>query len=577
MNGSLVSSSEHQDKATRSTERRTLALRLSFMVVAILLPALLASFAAPSAFGQGFKVTDLDAPGNVNGTYPLGLNTAGAVVGEYENSTGGTSGFYYNGTSFTELSYGGQNFTRGNGINDSNVVVGDFFGSDGLYHGFTYISGTFQQYDVGVESNVSTSLFGINKAGDFVGSWVPLETQVEEGFISPGGRGGKVTSFYAAGTDSTYAYAIDSSDNAVGAYVDTKGVTHCFARQAANGVITTIDYPGSIATVCYGINDSGLITGTYTNKSGLSYGFTYAVKTKTFAPTDFAGTRGVNSKGAYAGWYWGVDGFPSGYLAVPQAFNLTAVKLPNSKSSFLNGVNNANVGVGSYVDSSGAQHGLMATLTTIKAIDDPKGPTVCYAINSGNVVVGDYFDSGGNPHGFQYSNGTFSDIPGPSDALSSDATGINDAGVVVGDYFSGNDRTHHGFIYQNGQYTVVDVPAALATFSGGINKSGLATFSWIDFDGYRQSSLYNGSTFTLINVPGAAITQAQGINSAGNIVFFWSDPYGVGHAALKEGNSYYVFDEPKGTNAAGAGINDSNLIVGSFTLTGGLELFYGTM
>jgi len=542
----------------------------------ILLTTLVALFSSPAALAQGFKVTSLNAPGNVGGTYPLGVNSSGAVVGEFVNSSNATVGFYYSGGTFTNLSFGGENYTRGNGINDSNIVVGDFFGSDNLYHGYTYINGTFLQYDAGVESGVSTSLFGINKPGDFVGSWVPHETGVEEGFISVGGRGGTVTSFYASGTDTTYAYAIDSSDNTVGAFVDTSNVTHGFYR-ASNGSISSIDYPGAIATVCYGIN-SGIVTGTYTNTSGLPYGFTYVVKTKTFAPTDFAGTRGINSKSAYSGWYWGVDGVPSGYLAVPQKFNLTAVKVPNSQQSSLNGVNKANIAVGTYLDSGGSQHGMAISTKIFKTIDDPKGKTVCYGINSHNVVVGDYFDNQGNPHGFMYNGATFTDIPGPPDALSSDATGINDSGVIVGDYFSGNDRTHHGVLYSSGQYTKLDVPGATATFSGGINNGGQATFFWVDPAGYRQSSLYNGSSFSSINVPGAAVTVAQGINTAGDIVFYWYDPYGVGHAALKQGSSYYVFDEPKGTNAGAAGINDSDVFVGSFVPAGGSvpEAFYGT-
>ena len=64
---------------------------------------------------------------------------------------------------------GSDNYTRALGINDSGEVVGDFLDSDGVtYHGFTYVKGTYKQYDVG--GNVSTSIFGVNAAGDFAGA-----------------------------------------------------------------------------------------------------------------------------------------------------------------------------------------------------------------------------------------------------------------------------------------------------------------------------------------------------------------------------------------------------------------------
>jgi uncharacterized membrane protein len=202
-------------------------------------------------------------------------------------------------------------------------------------------------------------------------------------------------------------------------------------------------------------------------------------------------------------------------------------------------------------------------------IDDPSGvSTICFAINSTNHIVGDYFDTSGNPHGFEYSAGKFTDIPGPSEALSSDASGINDAGEIAGDFFSSTDRTHHGFVLKAGEYKQLDPPGSTNTFGGGINTAGLVAFFWVDAKGYVQSSLYNGKKFTSIDVPGAASTYAQAVNTAGDIVFFVFDPYGVEHAALKKGNAYFIFDDPKGSQAAATGINDSNLIVGFYTPTG---------
>ena len=546
---------------------------LRFRLTALLLLAPIAIlFSSRNASAQGFQMTQLIVPGAQSAsTFPLGVNTAGAVVGYYTNSSGALEGFLYSSATYTALSYpGATGYTRAGGINDSSIVVGDYqINGDDVIHSYTYSGGTYTPYSD--YKGLSTSLFGINNAGDKVGA-VGGNGAVE-GYIDAGGQ---LTAFYASGTDATYVYGINSSLEVVGEFFDSSNNFHGFSR-TSSGVITQLDYPGARDTVCYGITNGGVITGTYINSSGLPYGFTYSKGT--FKTTDFAGTRGINNNGAYDGLYWGVDGAGQAYLAVPQAFKLTGVKIPKSQQGSLTGVNKAQAAVGSYVDSTGKAHGMMATLTTLKNIDDPKGvTTICFGINSSNVIVGDYSDTNGNPHGFEYKAGVFTDIPGPSDALSSDATGINDAGEISGDFYSGTDQLHHGFLLKNGQYTQLDVPGAVETFGAGINASGSMTFFWVDFSGYIQSSLYNGTNYTTIDVPGAASTYAQSINTAGDIVFLWFDPYGIEHSALKKGTAYFVFDFPNGSNTAARGINDSGLLVGSYDPSGQTapQPYYGT-
>jgi hypothetical protein len=535
-------------------------------VTLLFVAAFLMLLSTSSALGQGFKMTQLNPPGFQAGTaIPYGVNASEAVVGFGTATSGATVGFLYSGGKYTTLDFPKKNtFTRASGINDSNEIVGDWYeASANTYHGYTYVNGTYQQYDVG--GKVSTSIFGVNSAGHFAGAEGHQgSTGFVKGFIYTGS--GNPTEFFASGKDATYVYAINSSDEVVGEYLDSSNVAHGFYRSAA-GKITAIEYPGATQTVAYGINDAGEITGTYINASNLPYGFTY-IKGK-YASTDFAATRGINSKGAYVGFYWGVDGVPSGYLASPQAFTLSTVKIPDEQEGFLYGVNKDDVSVGAYVDTSGQEHGMMVSDGKVTNIDDSNGvQTICFAINSANHIVGDYIDTNGNPHGFEYVAGKFTDISGPSGALSDDATGINDAGEISGDFYSGSDSTHHGFLFKGGKYTELDPPGSTNTFGAGINASGNATFFWVDSKGYVQSSLYNGKTFTSINVPGVASSYAQGINTAGDIVFVVYDPYGVGHSALKQGSSYFVFDDPKGFNAAAGGINDGGLIVGYYTPTG---------
>lgn len=552
-------------RPTRSSQDLHFKLaRLLFLV------PFLGMLSTQSALGQGFKTSRLNPPSAYTAS-ALGLNTSQAVVGQYEDeNTGATLGFLYAGGKYTVLNPPGSanTFARGNGINDSETVVGDFFGTDNFYHGYIYVKGTYTQWDIDL-GKVTTSLFGINNSGDCVGSWVPTTTFVEEGFISKGCNSNSVTSFYApgTGTDTTFAYSINSSDEVVGQYLDTSNVNHGFYRNPTTGKFTTIDYPGASNTVCFGINDAGEITGYYINSAGEFYGFT-DIK-GVFATTDFAGTYGINNKKAYVGFYYGVDGLASGYLVVPQTFKLTEVKIPNDQQGSLYGINNAGVSVGNYVASNGKAHGMMVSAAgKVTNIDDKKGvSTICFGINSTNEIVGDYFDTAGNPHGFQYAAGKFKDIPGPAGALSDDVTGINNAGEIVGDFYD-STGTHHGFVLKGSKYTQLDVPGANATFGGGINTAGLVTLYWVDPAGYVQSSLYNGKKYTSINVPGVASTHADSINTAGDIVFSMYDPYGVGHGALKKGNAYYLFDYPKGSQTGAFGINDSGLMVGSYIPAG---------
>jgi len=534
--------------------------RLKLATLLFLVPFLM-MLNPPSMLGQGFKMTKLN-PFNSTTPFPVAVNTGGSVVGDYVDSSGNTQGFLYVGGKYTSLDYQGATFMRAVGINDSNEVVGDFFGSDNFYHGYTYVNGTYTQYDVD-KGVVSTSLFGINNAGDLVGSYVPTSTGVEEGFIAVGG-GPPTATFYGSGTDPTYAYGINISDEVVGQYIDSSGISHGFYRDAS-GTITEVAYPGATQTGCYGINDSGEITGYYVDSSGHTHGFTD--KGGAFATTDFPLTTGVNSKGAYVGYYYAPQQ-AYGYLASPQAFKLSEIKTIKEQQVFVRGLNNAGVFVGQYVTNKGVTHGMMVSGGKVTNIDDPKGATTdCFDINSSNEIVGAYYDSGGTSHGFQYSGKKFKDVPGPAGATASFATGINDAGDIAGGFWDSAGNAH-GFILKGGKYTQLDVPGATGTFAWGINTAGEVTVEWYDSSGYTESSLYNGKKYSSIDVPGAFYTEAHSINTAGDIVFIATDVYGNTHGALKKGNSYFIFDYPKGSNTGSAGINDSDLLVGHYIPSG---------
>lgn len=115
-------------------------------------------------------------------------------------------------------------------------------------------------------------------------------------------------------------------------------------------------------------------------------------------------------------------------------FNFKTESIPGALATDIFGVNNALVGVGSYLDSRGVRHGFMASAGKLTNIDDPKGSnTYCFGINNLGAIVGYYTTASFGAQAFLYQNGSFTDI-GPAGATGSQALGINDHGDVNGNY-----------------------------------------------------------------------------------------------------------------------------------------------
>jgi|HubBroStandDraft_6_1064221.scaffolds.fasta_scaffold00200_7 probable HAF family extracellular repeat protein len=544
---------------------------------------LFAVLSSSQALAQALKVVQVAPPAAVN-TYPNGVNKSNIVVGDFTNSSGATVGFaYLGGTKFKTFSAPkSNNFTRILGINDSNVVVGDFFGTDNFYHGFVIKNnGTkYTQYDV-AKGSASTSIFAINKAGNFAGA--TGSGGPNQGFVN---ISGKVTTFYGSGTDNTFALGMNNSNLVVGQYYDSSNNSHGFSRNAS-GVITEIIFPGALQTACTGLNDAGEITGWYEDSAFTFHGFTDIGGQ--FQTNDFIFTAGVSSTGAYVGYYYGpgsancntVTGTSCyGYLATPQSDTLSTVQVPNAQNTSIYAVNTANAMAGYYTDSTGTIHGLLLSFNTVTNIDDPKAQpqtTTCSGINTSGQIVGSYTTSANTEEGFLYTNGAFSDIGVPN-ALSTYAYGINDAGVITGTYYDASN-VEHGFVFDNNTYTTIDVPGETNAVVWSINANGLMTVDWTDAHGLFEASLYNGSKFTTLAIPGALDNFAHTINTSGNIAMGWYDFYGQEHGAFLKNGTYYIFDDPNGTSVRADGLNDGNLIVGRFLLNsnGQFAGFQGTI
>ena len=249
-------------------------------------------------------------------------------------------------------------------------------------------------------------------------------------------------------------------------------------------------------------------------------------------------------------------------------FKFTTVNVPGAVATALGGINNSGVIVGQYEDKSALLHCFMLVGKKVTTINYPKvASDSCIHINSAGAIVGDAKISSTVSKGFVYQNGKFTDIPGPSGAISSVAYGINDSGVIVGTY-SVNLAKPQAFLLKGKTYTTINPPGTTSfAIATGINNAGDVVIAYGTSNSI-QSALYNGKTYKTINVPGAANSFADDINSAGDIVYETLNSTGttaVGY--LFHAGKFYAVNYPKSADTAATGLNDESELVGYYQTT----------
>jgi probable HAF family extracellular repeat protein len=179
--------------------------------------------------------------------------------------------------------------------------------------------------------------------------------------------------------------------------------------------------------------------------------------------------------------------------------------------------------------------------------------TVANGINASGQIVGwyvDYVDPLYHAHGFLFDQGSYTTLDMPGSTWT-EVHGINDAGQIVGYYQDAADNGH-GFLYDQGSYTTIDLPSQPRTSASGINVSGQIVGWYTDQSGGHGFLFENGS-YTTLDVPGSIQTLPYGINASGQIVGDSS----LGPFLLDQG-SYTI-----GLTSA-SGINDAGQIVGAY-------------
>jgi probable HAF family extracellular repeat protein len=100
----------------------------------------------------------------------------------------------------------------------------------------------------------------------------------------------------------------------------------------------------------------------------------------------------------------------------------------------------------------------------------------------------------------------------------------------VGSYI-GADYRKHGFLFDQGSYTTLDVPGSTYTWATGINTAGQIVGFYEGAGGYH-GFLFDQGSYTTLDVHGPTLAIANGINDSGQIIGSYRDVGGGWHGFL---------------------------------------------
>src|SRR6185295_14024815 len=141
------------------------------------------------------------------------------------------------------------------------------------------------------------------------------------------------------------------------------------------------------------------------------------------------------------------------------------------------------------------------------------------------------------------------------------------------------DLRIHGFLYDHGEFTFIQVPDALDTAPFGINDHGEIVGSYVNhgqrgflFDSKKDKGENAAFSFIVVPFPtGVGLTRPNGINNYGRIVGEYLDNFSTGnqqHGFLDDEGVFTSIDVPGAIAAAAYGINDQGQIVGFYATDG---------
>jgi len=243
----------------------------------------------------------------------------------------------------------------------------------------------------------------------------------------------------------TDAYAVNTAGVIAGDFVDAKGVQH--AMILAGKKLTSVDHKdcttsggfeaGAIAF--YGINSAGAAAGWCINaKTSLSEGFVYAGGKFTaikFPNSSATIALGINDKGDVVGTY--LDSSGAQHAFVKKDARYTSIDVTGDIDADAWDINNRGQMTVFAINSAGGYDSFVYNGKTFKKVSDPNASatgTIVRALNNKGDVNGVYFDTSGDEIGFLLHGGKYYDVKDPKAPNDTRLDGLNDSLEIVGRY-----------------------------------------------------------------------------------------------------------------------------------------------
>lgn len=366
------------------------------------------------------------------------------------------------------------------------------------------VPGTYPQYvvaDLGPLRSNSTSAFGLNGLGHFVGDW-PTNGGNDQPFLDVGGV---ITVLNTPPLIPGYAAALNDSDQIL-----INANLHGYIYN--QGQITDLGSLGGMATFAHAINANGKVAGDSQLTTGTSHAVLFdgqkLIDLAPSSPSFQSQGLAINDLGVVAGWAQNSAGqFPflysaqSGMRAIPNP--------PGGSQGSAEGVNNLGNAVGNACYANTATRRgfvyLNGTTKDLGTLGDQLSNSDALSINNSNQVVG-YSQVGTDRHAFLWQSNVLYDInlliPSNSVWRISMANAINDLGQIVGiGRFGTNDRADHAVLLNPlpmpGQPSLPPRVAVVAPTTSSLLPSGTdvpITASVIDQDALITNvSFYAGN------------------------------------------------------------------------------------
>jgi probable HAF family extracellular repeat protein len=275
--------------------------------------ALLLIATVPLALAQG-TYTQIDVPGAVL-TVGLGINSAGDIVGYYEDAGSNLDGFLLSSGTYTTVNYSGSVATFLTGTNDAGQIVG--FGSNPDI-GFLYSEQT-QEFTVILPPKADYAMpYAINNNGEIGGTSAYGNSHRLAGFVLAGSRYSVISPPHSAQAEVLGITAIGAL---FGSAHNKDGGTFSFSY--AQGKYSNLSIPNAPNCFIYGVNPQGTaLVGWYEPSSGVTAGFIYrnnVLTTLLFSGSSYTQALGINKAGEVVGYFIDADSDGHGFTWTPPA------------------------------------------------------------------------------------------------------------------------------------------------------------------------------------------------------------------------------------------------------------------